>query len=98
MPLMSVYIGFVAPAGLSVYWIVQGVFSLVWQNPYIDPGSGMPGNAWSECFPVCEENLNETRPVFVTVKASGALRPTYGYRIVVGRCPPCPTSRPIWRP
>ena len=29
MPLMSVYIGFVAPAGLSVYWIVQGLFSLV---------------------------------------------------------------------
>ncbi|MBQ9373416.1 MAG: membrane protein insertase YidC, partial [Oscillospiraceae bacterium] len=29
MPLMSVYIGFVAPAGLSVYWIVQGVFSLI---------------------------------------------------------------------
>ena len=62
-----------------------GFFSLVWQNPYIDPGSGMPGNAWSECFPVCEENLNETRPVFVTAKASGALRPTYGYRIVVGQ-------------
>ena len=29
MPLMSVYIGFVAPAGLSLYWITQGVFSLV---------------------------------------------------------------------
>ncbi|MEE3458503.1 MAG: YidC/Oxa1 family membrane protein insertase [Candidatus Faecousia sp.] len=29
MPLMSVYIGFVAPAGLSVYWIVQGVFGMV---------------------------------------------------------------------
>ena len=29
MPLMSVYIGFVAPAGLSIYWIVQGLFSLV---------------------------------------------------------------------
>ena len=29
MPLMSVYIGFVAPAGLSLYWIVQGIVSLV---------------------------------------------------------------------
>lgn len=29
MPLMSVYIGFVAPAGLSLYWITQGVLSLV---------------------------------------------------------------------
>ncbi len=29
MPLMSIYIGFVAPAGLSIYWIIQGVFSVV---------------------------------------------------------------------
>ena len=29
MPLMSIYIGFVAPAGLSVYWIVQGLFSMI---------------------------------------------------------------------
>lgn len=29
MPLMSVYIGFVVPAGLSLYWIAQAVFSLV---------------------------------------------------------------------
>ena len=29
MPLVSVYIGFVAPAGLSLYWITQGVLSLV---------------------------------------------------------------------
>lgn len=29
MPLFSVYIGFVAPAGLSLYWITQGVLSLV---------------------------------------------------------------------
>ena len=29
MPLMSVYIGFVAPAGLSLYWITQGVFGLI---------------------------------------------------------------------
>ena len=29
MPLMSVYIGFVAPAGLSLYWITQGVFSMI---------------------------------------------------------------------
>ena len=29
MPLMSVYIGFVAPAGLSLYWIIQGIVSLV---------------------------------------------------------------------
>ena len=29
MPLMSAYIGFIAPAGLSIYWIVQGLFQLV---------------------------------------------------------------------
>ena len=29
MPLFSVYIGFIAPAGLSLYWITQGIFSLV---------------------------------------------------------------------
>ena len=29
MPFMSIYIGFIAPAGLSLYWIVQGVVSLV---------------------------------------------------------------------
>jgi YidC/Oxa1 family membrane protein insertase len=29
MPLMSVYIGFVVPAGLSLYWIAQAVFALV---------------------------------------------------------------------
>ena len=29
MPLFSVYIGFIAPAGLSIYWITQGLFSLV---------------------------------------------------------------------
>ncbi len=29
MPLMSVYIGFVVPAGLSIYWIVQALFSMV---------------------------------------------------------------------
>ena len=29
MPLMSVYIGFVAPAGLSVYWMVQGALGVV---------------------------------------------------------------------
>ena len=29
MPLMSVYFGFIMPAGLSVYWIVQGLFSMV---------------------------------------------------------------------
>lgn len=29
MPLMSIYIGFVVPAGLSIYWIVQALFSMV---------------------------------------------------------------------
>ena len=29
MPLMSIYFGFIMPAGLSVYWIVQGLFSMV---------------------------------------------------------------------
>ena len=29
MPLMSVYFGFIMPAGLSVYWIIQGLFSMV---------------------------------------------------------------------
>lgn len=29
MPLMSVWIGFVAPAGLSLYWITQGLFGLI---------------------------------------------------------------------
>lgn len=29
MPLMSVYIGFVAPAGLSLYWITQGITSMI---------------------------------------------------------------------
>lgn len=29
MPLFSVYIGFVAPAGLSLYWFLQGVLGLV---------------------------------------------------------------------
>lgn len=29
MPLMSVYIGFIMPAALGVYWIAQSVFSLV---------------------------------------------------------------------
>ncbi|MBP5233983.1 MAG: hypothetical protein J6333_11320 [Planctomycetes bacterium] len=62
-----------------------GFFSLVYQNPHMDPGSGMAGNAWSESFPVCEQNLNETCPVFVTATAVGTLRPTYGYRIVVGQ-------------
>lgn len=27
MPLMSIYIGFIMPAGISVYWIAQGVFN-----------------------------------------------------------------------
>ncbi len=29
MPLMSVYIGFVVPGGLSLYWIIQALFSMV---------------------------------------------------------------------
>ena len=29
MPLMSVYIGFIMPAALGVYWIAQSVFSLI---------------------------------------------------------------------
>ena len=29
MPLMSVYIGFIAPAGLSLYWFLQGLLGLV---------------------------------------------------------------------
>ena len=29
MPLFSVYIGFIAPAGLSLYWFLQGLLSLV---------------------------------------------------------------------
>ena len=29
MPLMSVYIGFIMPAALGVYWIAQSVFSLL---------------------------------------------------------------------
>ena len=34
MPLVSVYIGFVVPAGLSLYWIAQAVFSLI-QDYYL---------------------------------------------------------------
>ena len=29
MPLMSIYIGFVMPAGISVYWIAQAVFNML---------------------------------------------------------------------
>ena len=29
MPLFSVYIGFIAPAGLSLYWFLQGLFSMI---------------------------------------------------------------------
>lgn len=29
MPLFSIYIGFIAPAGLSLYWITQGVLSVI---------------------------------------------------------------------
>ena len=29
MPLMSVYIGFIMPAALGIYWIAQSVFSLI---------------------------------------------------------------------
>ena len=29
MPLFSVYIGFIAPAGLSLYWFLQGVFGMI---------------------------------------------------------------------
>ena len=29
MPLLSVYIGFVMPAGISVYWIAQGLFNML---------------------------------------------------------------------
>ncbi|MBQ9416796.1 MAG: hypothetical protein IJU20_08170 [Clostridia bacterium] len=59
-----------------------GYFSLVYQDPYIDSGSGMPGNAWSECYPVMEQNLNRTCPVFTTAKPEGTLYPCYGYRIL----------------
>ncbi|MBQ7728005.1 MAG: hypothetical protein IJT60_05455, partial [Clostridia bacterium] len=62
-----------------------GYFSLVYQDPYIDSGSGMAGNAWSECYPVKETNLNETGAVFTTAKATGKLLPTYGYRILFGK-------------
>ena len=62
-----------------------GYFALVWQNPYIDPGSGMAGNAWSESFPTAERNLNETCPVFLTAKPQGSLRPAFGYRIVLNQ-------------
>ncbi len=29
MPLMSIYIGFVVPAGLSIYWIAQSLFGMI---------------------------------------------------------------------
>jgi len=29
MPLMSVYIGFIMPAALGVYWVAQSVFSII---------------------------------------------------------------------
>ena len=29
MPLFSVYIGFIAPAGLSLYWFLQGLFGMI---------------------------------------------------------------------
>ncbi len=62
----------------------SGYFSLVWQNHRMT--TLMPGNAWVEGYPLKEENLNLSCPVYVTdIRQQGGIQDSISFDLAYRR-------------